>query len=101
MWLDYTKTVLTKLKVTYNNSLRRFIGLPSQNSGSEMFVNLNIRLFGELLRVFVRSFRSRIVISGNFMLASICNSLCIVCIRNYKFRGQHHCMFICDSLIHT
>ena len=53
MWFDCTKTVLTKLKVlvAYNNSLRRFMGLPWHSSASEMFVNLNIKSFGELLRV--------------------------------------------------
>ena len=74
MWFDSTKTVLTKLKVAYNNSLRRFMGLPWHNSASEMFVNLNIKSFGELLQVFVHGFRSRIIISRNFMLSSICNS---------------------------
>ena len=49
MWFDCTKTVLTKLKVAYINSLRRFMGLPWHNSASEMFVNLNIKSFGELL----------------------------------------------------
>ena len=49
MWFDCTKTVLTKLKIACNNSLRRFIGLPWHNSASEMFVNLNIKSFGELL----------------------------------------------------
>ena len=28
MWFDCTKTALKKLKVAYNNSLRRFMGLP-------------------------------------------------------------------------
>ena len=78
MWFDCTKTVLTKLKVAYNNSLRRFMGLPWHNSASEMFVNLNIKSFGELLRVFVHGFRSRITISRNFMLSSICNSSCSI-----------------------
>ena len=49
MWFDCTKTALKKLKVAYNNSLRRFMGLPWHNSASEMFVNLNIKLFGEML----------------------------------------------------
>ena len=40
---DCTKTALKKLKVAYNNSLRRFMGLPWYNSASEMFVNLNIK----------------------------------------------------------
>ena len=78
MWFNCTKTVLTKLKVAYNNSLRRFMGLPWHNSANEMFVNLNIKSFGELLRVFVHGFRSRITISRNFMLSSICNSSCSV-----------------------
>ena len=78
MWFDCTKTVLTKLKVAYNNSLRRFMGLPWHNRASEMFVNLNIKSFGELLRVFVHGFRSRITVSRNFMLSSICNSSCSI-----------------------
>ena len=43
MWFDCTKTALKKLKVVYNNSMRRFMRLPWRNSASEMFVNLNIR----------------------------------------------------------
>ena len=78
MWFDCTKTALTKLKVAYNNGLRRFMGLPWHNSASEMFVNLNIKSFDELLRVVVHGFRSRIIIYGNFMLSSICNSSCSI-----------------------
>ena len=39
MWFDCTKTALKKLKVAYDNSLRRFMRLPWRNSASEMFVN--------------------------------------------------------------
>ena len=39
MWFDCTKTALKKLKVAYNNSFRRFMGLPRPNSASVMFVN--------------------------------------------------------------
>ena len=56
IWFDCTKTALKKWKRAYNNSLRRFMGLPSHNSASEMFVNLNIKSFGELLRCFVYVF---------------------------------------------
>ena len=49
MWFNCTESALTKLKVAYNNSLRRFMGLPWRNSASEMFVNLNIKSFGDLL----------------------------------------------------
>ena len=49
---------MKNLKVAYNNSLRRLLGLPSHNSASDMFVNLNIPSFEELLRKYVYSFRN-------------------------------------------
>ena len=53
LWFNSTKTALTKLKIAYNNSLRRSLGLLKYNSASEMFVNLGILSFGVLLRKFV------------------------------------------------
>ena len=76
MWFDCTKTALKMLKVAYNNSLRRFMGLPWPNSASEMFVNLNIRSFDELLRMFVFGFRSRIINSNNVWYQAYYNSTC-------------------------
>ena len=78
--VDCTKTALKKLKVAYNNSLRRFLDLPWHNSASEMFVNLNIKLFGEMLRCIVYGFRSKIMISGNLMLIGVNNILYSPCI---------------------
>ena len=52
MWFDCTKTALKRLEVTYNNSLCRFMKLPWRTSASEVFVNLNIRSFDEMLRIF-------------------------------------------------
>ena len=43
LWLNSTKTALTKLKIAYDNSLHILLGLPKYNSSaSEMFVNLGI-----------------------------------------------------------
>ena len=67
MWFDSTVTSTRKLKIAYNNGLRRILNLPKYNSASEMFVNLNIPSFDELLQKFVYSFKSRI--------QGICNSL--------------------------
>ena len=50
------------------------LALPQHNSASEMFVNLNILSFGELLRKFVYSFQSRLIISDNILLSGIFNS---------------------------
>ena len=65
MWFDCTKAALKKLKIAYNNSLRRFMFLPWRNSATEMFVNLGIHSFDEMLRIFVFSFRSRVTASHN------------------------------------
>ena len=65
---------MKKIKIAYNNSLRRLLALPKHNSASEMFVNLNILSFGELLRKFVYSFQSRLIISDNILPSGIFNS---------------------------
>ena len=70
-WYDSTKAVMKNLKVAYNNSLRRLLDLPSHNSASGMFVNLNIPSFGELLRKYVYSFRNRLESSENSIIRGI------------------------------
>ena len=57
LWVNSTKTALTKLKIAYNNSLRRLLGLPKYNSASERFVNLGILSFVQLLRKCVFSIK--------------------------------------------
>ena len=52
LWFNSTKTALTKLKIGYNNNLHRLLGLAKYNSASEMFVDLGIFSFDELLRIF-------------------------------------------------
>ena len=71
MWFDSTVTSMKKLKIAYNNSLRRLLNLPKYNSASEMFVNLNIPSFNELLRKFVFSFNTRIIESDNSALSHL------------------------------
>ena len=74
MWFDSTVTSMRKLKIAYNNGLRMILNLPKYNSPSEMFVNLNIPSFDELLRKFVYSFMSRIQDSCNSLVKSIVKS---------------------------
>ena len=76
MWFDCTKTALKKLKVAYNNSLRHFMRLSWRNSASEMFVNLNIPSFAEMLRIFTFGFMSRVIVSNNVLISNIYNSPC-------------------------
>ena len=74
MWFDGTVTSMKKLKIAYNNGLRRLLNLPKYNSASEMFVNLNISSFNELLQKFVLSFKTRIIESDNSLVNGIVTS---------------------------
>ena len=74
MWFDSTLTAMKKLKIANNNGLRRLLNLPKCNSASEMFADLNIPSFCELLRKFVFSFKSRIMNSDNLLMNVIVRS---------------------------
>ena len=74
MWFDSTVASMKKLKIAYNNGLRRLLNLPKYSSASEMFVNLNISSFNELLRKFVFSFKTRIIESDNSLVNGIVTS---------------------------
>ena len=51
-----------------------------------MFVNLNIRSFDKLLRIFVFGFRSRIIINSNNLLISIIySSTCRIYLSMWKW----------------
>ena len=95
MWFDCTKTVLTKLKVAHNNSLRRFMGLPWHNSASEMFVNLNIN---HLVNSF--KFVYTVFVQGLLHLGILCCHVFVIVhvilIQSFGLGGEHYCMFICD-----
>ena len=47
MWYTCLINAMKRLRKVYNNSLRRLLGIPKYNSASEMFVQLNIKSFGE------------------------------------------------------
>ena len=70
-WYDSTNIARKNLIVAYNNSLRRLLGLPSHNSASSMFENLNIPSFRALLRKYVYNFRNRLEISDNVIIRGI------------------------------
>ena len=63
LWYNSTVTDMKKLKIAYNNNIRRIFCVPKQNSASEMCVCLNIMSFGELLRkcIYSRVFRANYI----------------------------------------
>ena len=85
-WFKSTNNQLNKLRVCYNNSLRRLLGLPSWNSASEMFVNLNIPSFGEILRKSIYCFMNRISkCNRNSLITGIVNSSIPLVSRMWKW----------------
>ena len=46
-----------KVQIVYNNNLRSFIKLSKHCSDSEMFVNLDILSFGELMKICIWVYR--------------------------------------------
>ena len=74
MWYNCTVTAMRRLRIAYNNSLRRLLGIPKHNSASGMFVQLNLKSFGELLRSYIHGFMNRLQCSNNLILSCICES---------------------------
>ena len=50
LWSNYRQRTINKLKVAYNNIIRKLLGLPPWHSARTLFVNLNIRSFYETIR---------------------------------------------------
>ena len=67
MWYNCTATAMRRLRIAYNNSLRRLLGIPKHNSASGMFVQLSINSFGELLGSYINSFMNRLQCSNNLI----------------------------------
>ena len=72
LWFDSTKSSMKTLKIAYNNSLHRFLGISKYNSASQMLTNLTIPSFSELNRKYAFSFMHRVVSSINLPEYSTC-----------------------------
>ena len=74
LWYNCTVTAMKRLRLAYNNNHHRLLGIPKHNNASEMFVQLNIKSFGELMRNNFYCFMNRLQCSSNLILSSICKS---------------------------
>ena len=84
MWYNCTVTAMRRLRIVYYNSLRSLLGIPKQNSASGMFVQLNIKSFGELLRRYTHSFMNKLQCSNILILSSICESTVLIAVSVYR-----------------
>jgi len=71
LWYDSSETLMNKLRVGYNNSLRRLMKLVKHCSASEMFVHNGIPAFDELQRKHITNFIHRLQSSSKSIIMSV------------------------------
>ena len=71
LWCNFRKSTLQRLKVNYNNIMRRLIGVPTYSSASFLFATLGVRSFYELLRANQYSIKKRVEESSNMLICNI------------------------------
>ena len=71
LWYKFTKHVMSKVRVAYNNVFRLLFGYRRSCSASEMFVYNNIYNFEGRLRKNINDFTMRIGSSSNVLIATL------------------------------
>jgi hypothetical protein len=74
LWRCFDKKTLDKLRVIYNNALRKLMSRERYCSASKLFVDCNIVSFKEMLRKYVYSFKSRVTSSANALVRAVTDS---------------------------
>ena len=74
LWCRNKVASLNRLRVTYNNILRRLLGVPPWESASRMCVTANVKTFQELQRATVYNCMSRILNGTNALITTLNNS---------------------------
>ena len=74
LWSKNSKKVIDRLRVSYNNVMRRLLGFPLSCSASQMFVGVGVRSFWEVMRTNCFSLMNRVNKSDNSIIKSLANS---------------------------
>ena len=74
LWSSYNQSSLNRLKVTYNNIMRRIAHVAPWQSASHMFGSLGVKSFGENLRISSYSVWMRMDSCPNLFMVDICGS---------------------------
>lgn len=74
LWCLYKRATISCLKVAYNNSFRKLLGLDRRCSASNMFTESNVNSFDSIRRKHIFGFRNRIDNSNNSVLKTLYNS---------------------------
>jgi len=71
LWTNFRMAPLNRLRVNYNNIMRRLAGVPTWHSARTMFVNLRVDSFPERLRWLCHGTRERIEACENAMVTAL------------------------------
>ena len=74
LWARYNVSTMNRLKVAYNNIMRRLVYVPQWKSASFMFGNLGVRSFQESIRNSSYSLLRRIDTCPNDFIVTLSNS---------------------------
>ena len=74
LWSSFKRETLIRLKVNYNNIMRRFEGVPMFSSASQLFASRRVKSLPELLRGVMFGLMKRIECSSNTLILKIISS---------------------------
>ena len=78
LWAKFRLSSINKLRVAYNNMLRKLIGVPQWHSARTLFVNLGVRSFYENVRITSYSLVRRLFACNNSIVQTMLHSDCFV-----------------------
>ena len=89
LWSRFRQNTFNRLRVCFNNILRKLVGLPQWCSASSMFASLHVRSLQEVIRNVSYSLMLRTSSSENSLLCTIGNSdaASISSVRKHWMRG--------------
>ena len=74
LWSTFTGVVMNRLRVNYNNILRRLMNVPPWSSASELFVSHHLRGFAEQRRACSYNLMQRVLQSPNTLVQRVVHS---------------------------
>ena len=74
LWSTFNAAIMNRLRVNYNNILRRLMNVPPWSSASQLFVSKGLRGFAEQRRVSAYNLMQRVSHSSNSIVQRVVHS---------------------------
>ena len=71
LWANYAASSMSRIKVIYNNIMRKLVNIPVYSSASFMFASLGVKSFQELRRSTTFSIMQRVLESNNSLIIAL------------------------------